>query len=236
MKTIRASIFVPVFNEEKILKENVLKLEDEIKKITKDYEIFIVDDSSSDRTPQISKELSNSKIKYLRFENGPSRRENLAEAMKNATKDIIVFIDVDLSADLKHLKELIENTEDYDISIGSRYMGVKAKRTFFRRGISIIYNNTQKILFNSKVKDHQCGFKAFKKNVILDLIKDAGYEEKFIRGWFWDAEILIRAQKKGYTIKEFPVEWERGKDSSFQFKREIKMIIYWFKLKNKIKD
>jgi len=234
MKTIGVSIFVPVFNEEKILRENILKLEDEAKKITLDYEIFIVDDNSSDKSPQISKEFISKKIKYLRFENGPSRRENLGEAMKKANKEIIVFIDVDLSADLKHLRELIENIGKYDISIGSRYMGIRAKRTFFRRSISIIYNFSQKVLFNSKIQDHQCGFKAFKKDVILDLIKDAGYENKFIRGWFWDAEILIRAQKKGYSIKEFPVEWERGEDSSFQFKREIKMILYWFKLKKSL--
>lgn len=228
------SVFVPVYNEEKIVERNVKRLESELKKITDNYELMIVDDSSKDKTGEISRRIAKEKIKYMRFENGPSRRENLAEAMKQAKKETIVFIDVDLSADLKHLRELLENLEGYDMNIGSRYSGISARRTFFRKSISVIYNTILRVLFNSKIKDHQCGFKAYKKEVILDLIKDAGYDKSFIRGWVWDAEILIRAQKKGYRIREFPVKWDRGKDSSFQFKREIKMLLYCFILKMKL--
>ena len=60
-----------------------------------------------------------------------------------------------------------------------------------------------KLYFRSKVKDHQCGFKAFKKEVIFNLIKELGYDKTFKRGWFWDVEHLIRAQRKGYNVYEF---------------------------------
>ena len=233
-KNIGLSVFVPVYNEEKIIEANLRKLESKVKEITNNYDITIVDDSSTDNTSKISRKIARGKIKYLRFNNGPSRRENLAEAMKTGKKEVIVFTDIDLSADLKHLKELIEGMKKGDISTGSRYMGIGAKRTIFRKGMSIVYNTILRIMFNSKVRDHQCGFKAYKNKVIKGLIDDAGYDSKFIRGWFWDAEILIRAQKKGYKINEFPVEWERGKDSSFQLKRELRMIKYWFKLKQKL--
>ncbi len=230
-------IFIPFYNEENILKSNSLKIDEAISKLDYNYRIVLVDDSSSDGSQNVAKELlRRNNFSYIRYENGPSRRENLAEAIKTSKRDVIVFMDIDLATDLKHLKELVENItiKHYDISIGSRFMGKKAKRGFSRKLLSFVYNNLLYTIHNSKVKDHQCGFKAFKKEVIQHLISDAAYDKKFIRGWVWDAEILIRAQKKGYMIKEFPVEWNSGDKSSFDFFRESKMLWYILKLKTKI--
>ena len=55
---------------------------------------------------------------------------------------------------------------------------------------------------------------------------DMGYDTQMMRGWFWDAELLLRGQKEGYSIKEFPVFWEAGKQSSFNFGRELRIIRY----------
>jgi hypothetical protein len=89
-----------------------------------------------------------------------------------------------------------------------------------------------KIYFHSKIKDHQCGFKAFKKEKLLQLLDEMGYEKT--RGWFWDVELLVRAQRKGYSIDEFPVEWKEGKLSSFNIQRELRMLPYVLKLKWKL--
>jgi len=140
-----------------------------------------------------------------------------------------------LATNLRHLKRLLEEVkEGADISIGSRYMGISAKRTFLRRAMSVVYNTFIRIYFGSKIRDHQCGFKAYKRDVIHRLIDKAGYDKKLIRGWFWDAEILIRAQKEGYKIAEFPVEWICGESSSFKFRREIKLLKYVIKLKSRL--
>ena len=82
--------------------------------------------------------------------------------------------------------------------------------------------------------DHQCGFKAFKKSVLMDLVKSAGYDSTFKRGWFWDAEILIRARRTGYKIVEIPVTWKSGDKSSFNFKNELRMIPYMLKLRSEL--
>jgi len=54
----------------------------------------------------------------------------------------------------------------------------------------------------------QCGFKAFEREALFDILDDI--EDKH---WFWDTECLIRAYKKGYKIVEFPVKW-KDKESS----------------------
>ncbi|MFA6461378.1 MAG: glycosyltransferase [Candidatus Woesearchaeota archaeon] len=228
------SLFLPVYNEEKIIKENVLKLYHLFKENEPLFEIVIVDDNSKDKTGELSKELASaySEIRYLHFDNGPSRRENLAEAFKQANYPIVSFCDVDLATDPQHFPKLINAIrEGNDISSGSRYMGIPPAREKKRLIISKLYNFSLRTYFGSKMRDHQCGFKAYNKERLMPLITEAGYDSRFKRGWFWDAEILIRAQKKKYTIYEFPVNWNCGKQSSFNLKRELRMLGYVLKLK-----
>jgi hypothetical protein len=48
-------------------------------------------------------------------------------------------------------------------------------------------------------------FKAFKRDVILKLVDEMGYDKSLRRGIFWDMELLIRARRHGYRIKEIPI-------------------------------
>jgi hypothetical protein len=89
-------------------------------------------------------------------------------------------------------------------------------------------------LLRSRILDHQCGFKAFKRDVFHSLAVSAGYDGSHKRGWFWDAEILIRAQREGYKIREVPVRWTAAKKSSFNFTRELKVIPYMLSFRKRI--
>ena len=235
---IKYSVFVPVYNESKILEKNISLIYKEMKRFKSPFEIIIVDDNSNDQTQAIGKHLEKKQkqIRYVRFASGPSRRENLAKAMKMARGGILVYIDIDLAVNPKYLKNLIMDSYNWDIVIGSRYLkGSRVKRTFFRRFISNMYNNFMRFWLGSNIKDHQCGFKAFKKSVVFPIISEMGYDKKLTRGWFWDAELLIRAQRKGHSIKEIPVEWVRGNKSSFNIRRELRMVPYVIKLRGKLK-
>lgn len=228
-KKYGVSIFLPIYNEEKILAEHTLLIYRAARKLQRPFEIVIVDDTSYDSTYEIAKKLSKKykEIALVRFENGPSRRENLSVALKRAKYPILLYTDVDLSVGLSYLPELIQKIDDgYDVATGSRYMGVKPKREFYRKVLSKIYNWFIRIFLGSKIKDHQCGFKAMKKEAFDKLAKELGYDKTFIRGWFWDAEFLIRAQNKGYKISEFPVTWYAGKQSSFSIRRELRSVYY----------
>ena len=148
-----------------------------------------------------------------------------------------MFSDTDLATDISSLKSLVKAAEGkYDIAIGSRYLkDSKIRRKPERRIISFFYNNFVRLYLRSRIRDHNCGFKAFKKQVILDLVEEAGYDKSFTRGWFWDAEILIRAQRKKLKIAEIPAHWIEPKKSTFSFKREKRMIPYILGLRNKLR-
>jgi hypothetical protein len=228
---MKLSVFIPVYNEENTIKENISRILDTLKSTDRKFELLVVNDASTDNTLKTLREISG--IKIINYTNGPTRRENLAKSFASAHGDIIMFMDADLSVDLRHVNRLIEEIENgADISIGSRYMGIRSTRSVKRLLISMIYNKIIGLFFDSHIKDHNCGFKAFNKKV-LPLIKEMGFDMN--RGWFWDAELLIRAQKKGHIVKEFPVSWHHGKKSSFKIKKEIRMIPYIISLKWKLK-
>ncbi|HLD11223.1 MAG TPA: glycosyltransferase [Candidatus Nanoarchaeia archaeon] len=233
------NIFLPIYNEEKIAKKNILEVYENAKKLKDLFKINIIDDGSTDKTSEICKEFMKEyeEINYLYFKNGPSRRENLSKSFLDVPdNEIICFMDIDLASDITRIEDLVNYIKQgFDISIGSRYKGTKSVRSLKRLIISKTYNSLIKILFGSKIKDHQCGFKAFKSEKIKEIILQMDDDPLFKRGWFWDAEILLRAQKNKLKIKEFPVRWEAGKQSSFDFKRELKIVKYMPILFKKIK-
>jgi hypothetical protein len=65
----------------------------------------------------------------------------------------------------------------------------------------------------SKLYDHQCGFKSFNREKILSLIPAVRSNH-----WFWDTEVLVRGQRAGFRIKEFPVHWHEGKGTTVRRK------------------
>lgn len=228
------SFFVSLYNEDKIIKENLTIIYQYLKNNFELFELVVINDGSTDNSFEILKKLNFTNTKVVNFDS-PSRRENLGLAMKSAKYSISAFTDLDLAVDINNLNKFMDCVNDgYDIVIGSRYKGVKTKRSIYRKLISLSYNFFLKLYFNSKIFDHQCGFKVFKTQQLKTLIDKLGYDNLFRRGWFWDAELLIRAQKHNFKILELPVLWREGLKSSFKILREIKMVLYVLKLKNNL--
>ena len=77
----KVSIFVPVFNEERIINRDVKAIDYIINFLPVEYEIFIVNDASKDKTEIIAKKIehANRKVTLLNYDIGPTRRENLAQ-------------------------------------------------------------------------------------------------------------------------------------------------------------
>ncbi|NQU94776.1 MAG: glycosyltransferase [Candidatus Omnitrophica bacterium] len=144
----KISIFIPVFNEERIIERDIKALDYVIKKIPVEYEIFIVNDSSKDRTKIIAKKIeqSNSKVTLLNYEINPTRRENLAQSFKKASGDIIAFVDIDLIASLRFLPELINQIIlGYDIATGNCRTPLPRKTT---SGVPVAFGTTSPFASN----------------------------------------------------------------------------------------
>jgi len=201
-------IIIPVYNEEIELKPHVLKLKSFCEKNLKhwDWKIVIADNASKDNTLNIAKKLKKA-YKHIEYISLPQKGRGRAikKSWIGSKADIVSYMDVDLSTDLKHFPSLINSlVNGFDIAIGSRLLR-KSKvkgRTLKREIISRCYNLIIKIFFRTKFSDAQCGFKAATRNVVKNLIPNIIDNE-----WFFDSEMLIVGEKLGYKIYEEPVLW-----------------------------
>jgi glycosyltransferase AglD len=208
---IQVSVVFPAYNEAEYLEPAIEKTVQALKNFTQSYEIIIAEDGSTDGTAELSEELAQKtqKIRHIHGEKRLGRGKALNNAFKQCRGRIFVYMDLDIATDLKHLKTLVDAIvfEGYDFATGSRMLPEsKVERTLRRSLSSKSYNFLVRKMLGSKIRDHQCGFKAFKREPTLQII-----DEVQARHWFWDTEILVRAARKGYKIKEIPVEWKSGR-------------------------
>ena len=208
-------IVIPVYNEEEELEENTLKLGGFLKDSLKDFswQITIADNASTDKTAQIGKKLAgqHQEINFI-YLSQKGRGRAVKTAWLASQADVLSYMDVDLSTDLKHFSPLVESLiSGYDIAVGSRLLP-NAKvynRTLKREIISRGYNILIKFFFGIHFSAAQCGFKAMTKKAareLLPFIKD--------NEWFMDSELMIIAEKSGYKIYEEAVTWRDNPGST----------------------
>lgn len=202
-------ITIPVYNEEKELTRNIDILSNFCEKNLNNYNwhITIADNASKDNTAVIAATIAkkNPKISLFKIEQ-KGRGGAVKRAWSQSKSDFCVYMDLDLSTDLKHLPNLLKALESgYDIAVGSRLAkgAIVEGRTFLReltsRTLNVFF---VKIPFNTHFTDAQCGFKAVTKKVVDDLIP------KIIdNDWFFDGELLIVGERSGCKIYEEPVHW-----------------------------
>ena len=202
------TIVLPAYNEENNLEKCIRETVKTVNALNVSYEIIIVENGSKDNTFKIARKLAEEHpfINVVHMDI-PNVSGAIRKGYSLAKGNIIVNLDVDLSTDMPHLKELLEYSKEYDIVTGSRYLDKTiVKRTFDRLFLSVVFNRILiRGLLGSKLKDNNCGFRALKREIAVDLfpeIKDDNF--------FGLVELMIRAQKKGYKIKEFPVKWKEN--------------------------
>lgn len=211
------TVILPAYNEGKILRRNVSELERVLEGQLKSFEIIISEDGSTDDTVAVAKELENGRIRLLEGSFRLGKGAAIKRAVTYAKGDVIIFMDADLASDPSQVKELTHHIENgADIVIGSRYLrGSKATRNIIRYIASRSYNFLVRLLLGSKLSDHQCGFKCFKKRAAIPIIKKVDNNQ-----WFWDTEFLVRAQHAGLRIVETPIQWEESPTSQFHLIRD----------------
>jgi len=214
MKSI--DIALPVYNEENLLKKNFNTIHNFFKKRLHNYswQIVIVNNGSIDNTDKVISDLIKQfpRVKHL-FINKSGKGRALRKIFTESTADIILYTDIDLSADLRFSINLLDKiTQGYDIANSSRFnQASKTKRKFHRKILGFCVRKIVNILFNSKVTDYGCGMKALKR-------ESASQIAKFVKNnkWFFETEFMLIAEKLGYKINETPVAWEEGRESKMK--------------------
>ena len=214
-------VVIPVYNEEVALSGSVAKLRAFLQEnLALPWTIVIADNGSIDHTLAVAQKLAGQYlgVTYIHLpEKGRGRA--LRKAWLESTADIVSYMDVDLSTDLKAFPPLVTAIaeEGYDVAIGTRLASQsQTKRSLKREFISRCYNLLVKAMFFTRFSDAQCGFKALSRKAVQELVPLIENQE-----WFFDTELLILAEKKGYRVKEIPVEWVEDPDTRVKIRKTV---------------
>ena len=207
-------VVIPVYNEEGALPVSIPRLCEFLRgNLSNPWRVTIADNASIDGTRGVSEQLSRDLegVNYLYLPQ-KGRGRALRTAWLGSECDFVSYMDVDLSTDLSHFPQLVASLESgCQVAIGSRLSkGSRVtQRSFKREFTSRGYNKLIWSLFFVGFPDAQCGFKAMTRHsaqAIIPHIKN--------NNWFFDTELLIIAEKRGYRIGVVPVAWDDDPSST----------------------
>ncbi|QQG43478.1 MAG: glycosyltransferase family 2 protein [Candidatus Daviesbacteria bacterium] len=206
-KAINLSVVVPVFNEEKRLPKNLEKIITYLKKGKASYEVILVDDGSTDKTWDVLNDFKNlyPSTVLKRHKENMGKGAAVKTGMLASNGKLVLMTDCDLSTPMEELKILLQYIKSHDIVIGSRRLKEKKLGRLperYRTFLGDIYYELLRLILLPAVKDTNCGFKLFSKEVIKPV-----FNRQKINRWGYDAEVLFIADKLNFKIKEVPVKW-----------------------------
>jgi glycosyltransferase involved in cell wall biosynthesis len=229
---MKLSIIFPAYNEEKrilpILENYYLFFKD---KLENNFEMIIIPNNCSDNTAKIVSKFcyDNGEAIFFEIKGYSGKGGAVMKGFELAKGNLIGFVDADKSINPKEFFKLYKNIKNNDGIIASRKIkGAKIipERTFTKKFSSFVFALLVKILFNLGYKDTQCGAKIFKKKLAKYFVKNL--REK---GWIFDIDLLNLSRKKGYKIKEFPINWKDDEGSHIGMVDRIRSIFHLIKYK-----
>jgi len=189
------AIFFPVYRDEGTVEQVAMKSLKVLSEVASRYKVIIVDDGSPDRSGKIADNLAEKYPDVISVHH--ERNLGYGAALQTGFKysldyEWICFTDGDNQYDVNELYHLSKLFHHYDLIVTFRYYKIYGTlRTF----ISFTYNSVIRFLFKSHLRDHNCGLKVIRSNVVenMELISNSA---------FIGAEIIINAMVKGYPIGE----------------------------------
>jgi len=212
------SIVIPALDESTKIAQDVSEAAGFLEAHKFTGEIIVVDDGSKDNTAEAARNTvvpNHVQLNVIRYEKHRGKGYAVRTGMKATCGQYVMFADsgscVPYEDTLRGL-QLLKN-DVCDIAHGSRKMRgchIEKTQSLYRRMCSRTFHwfviHDMKI--PAEFTDTQCGFKMYKGDVARHL-----YGEAITDGFTFDIEIIMRAQQKGYRIKEFPIDWTCDRDS-----------------------
>lgn len=218
------TIIFPVLNEKLRLESGITRTVEYLESIRfSDYEIIIVDNGSEDETPEIAARLCE-KYGGVRYERISVRGVGAAfrRGVELSGGEIVGYMDIDLSTNIRHLGEAIrifETRPEIEYINGSRFAkesdtrGRKWYRRITSQGLLILL----KLFLRMKSTDAICGFTFVRRQAALALVEGCSKDN----GWFYMIEFLLRAEKRGINVLDYPVEWQEDYNTTVKVFRTV---------------
>lgn len=203
----KLSVFYPMWNEEDYIEralkfgkracERLIERGDIL-----DYELIVIDDKSTDRTPEIADRLAaaDPRVRVIHHEKNRKLGGSMKTGFAAATGDLVLYTDADLPFDMHELPRAVRLLREYEVDIISAYRFDRTGEGSLRAVYTFVYNALIKALFGVKVRDINFAFKLCRRRIF-------DHVELKSEGSFIDAELVIRSTRLGYEIMQMGVDY-----------------------------
>jgi dolichyl-phosphate beta-glucosyltransferase len=204
-------------------------------------QVLVVDDGSSDGTaalvrsrPEAAPEIRSAgsagpwRGAWLELLSVPHGGKGAAvkAGMMAGDGDVIVFTDADMATPPDQVPGLLEALETADVALGSRIQpdGSDMRRTQpgLRRILGKVFHALAAVWVTGPVRDTQCGFKGFRRDVARDL-----FDQQVITSIVFDVELIYLARRRGYRIAVVPIQWFDRRGSRMQTRPTLALRVAW---------
>ncbi len=195
------SIIIPAYNEEGSLPELYQQIMLSVREMQKNnticqYELLFVNDGSTDATEKVMLGLheKDANVRVISLRRNFGKATALNAGLRHVNGDIIFTIDADLQDDPKEFSRFIEKLDEgYDLVVGWKVNRLDSAE---KRLPSKLFNKITSSFSGVNLHDHDCGFKAFRREV-ADSLDLYGELHRYIP---------VLAHRQGFRIAEIPVE------------------------------
>jgi glycosyltransferase involved in cell wall biosynthesis len=201
------SFFFPMWNEEEMILRTVAAARETGDELVESgeigrYEILIVDDASTDRTGEIADDLaaSDPHVRVVHHDRNRKLGGSVRTGFAEASGALVLYTDADMPFDMKDLHKALRLLRVYDADIVSAYRFDRTGEGVQRAIYSHVYNTIIKLLLRLRIRDVNFAFKVVRREVLQHI-------ELVSEGSFIDAELLAKAQRRGFHVIQFGVDY-----------------------------
>ena len=225
-------VVIPTYNE-------IDNIEDFVNQIIKiNVDILIVDDNSPDGTGDLVQKLSEnlSQVNLLKRSGklglGSAYRDGFKWGLNEGYK-YLIEMDADFSHSFSDLNSILQNSKNFDVVIGSRYIpgGGSNGWDFKRKLLSSYANKLSKVLLRSKINDMTSGFRSYSSEALNEI----NYFSTKSDGYSFQIEMTIRSIEKKLSIKEVPIIFTERSLGNSKMSKKIVYEAFLFLLNNGVK-
>jgi glycosyltransferase involved in cell wall biosynthesis len=192
------SVFFPAFNDAESLRVLIPKIMETLRAITPDFEVIVVDDGSTDNTPDILEEMRGqfSTLRVVRHALNRGYGAALRSGFQASSKPLVFYTDGDGQYDVSELKDLLARLGD-DVDVVNGYK-IQRADSLPRRLLGRLYHGLVRLLFGLKVRDVDCDFRLLRRRVVEAI------PLTFSSGAIC-AELMAQIERAGFRVEEVPV-------------------------------
>ncbi len=219
---MKLSIVIPCYNESKDIVKNVETVKNYLNSKAIEYELLLVNDGSKDNTKEVIESIPG--VKALSYDKNRGKGGAVKYGIENATGDYVLFMDADLSTDISAIEKVMELAPSYDFIIGSRHAKgsvIKKKQPALRVFIGWCCRLLVRMMFHTKLKDTQCGFKAMRIDIARKIT-----EKQLVTNFAFDVEYIYIAILNKVNMCELGITWSDDRGSTVS---PLKSSIKFFK-------